>query len=238
MDQRVARDEAIRRVEDHSVIWRSFARLALRDAAVFDEYLTSDDVWHVLKMHHVPDPIEPRAMGPVMLAGVRDGWIVATDKVKISDDPASPNHNRPQRVYRSLIEGGRGSIWDDPGTREFPLQRIGSKVDVKTTRCDDCGEQYVVRTEHQRTLKHREAVERSQTLESVVPMPKQPEIQRFEEQPKKVAFGSVIPCPRCKGFRRKRKGVLDDFSADPYDAKVVCPRCNGIGVVPNVGPNA
>jgi hypothetical protein len=60
----------------------------------------------------------------------------------------------------------------------------------------------------------------------------------FDETPTKVDFGSVIPCPRCKGFRRKRKGVLDDFSADPYDTKKVCPRCNGIGVVPNVGPNA
>jgi hypothetical protein len=237
MDQRVARDEAIKRVEEHSVVWRSFARLALRDAAVFDEYLTSDDVWHVLKMHKIPEPIEPRAMGPVMLAGVRERWIVATDKVQISLDPASPNHNRPQRVYRSLVVGGRGATWDQPEARPFPLQRIGSKVDVKMTRCDDCGEMYAVRTEHQRTFKHREAVAKAQTIESIMPMPVQPEIQRFEELPRKVDFGSVIPCPRCKGFRRKRKGVLDDYSADPYDTKVVCPRCNGMGIVPNVGPN-
>jgi hypothetical protein len=238
MDQRVARDEAIRRVEDHSIVWRSFARLALRDAAVFDEHLTSDDVWHVLHMHRVPDPIEPRAMGPVMLAGVRDGWIIATNKVEISNDPASPNHKRPQRVYRSLIVGGRSAVWDEPSTRPFPIKDVGGRFEVQTTRCDDCGENYVGRVAHQQTQKHRQAVTERGTLESIMPTPAQPEIKMFEETPAKVAFGSVIPCPRCKGFRRKRKGVLDDFSADPYDTKVVCPRCNGIGVVPNVGPNA
>jgi hypothetical protein len=238
MDQRVARDEAIRRVEDHSVVWRSFARLALRDVAVSTEYLTSDDLWHVLKQHRIPPPIEPRAMGPVMLAGVREGWIIATSKVKISVDTASPNHNRPQRVYRSLIVDGRPAVWDEPSAKQFPIKSIGGKFDVQKTRCEDCGENYVVRTEHQRTQKHRQAVEKAGTLESVMPTPPQPEIQMFEETPGKVSFGAVIPCPRCKGFRRKRKGVLDDFSADPYDTKKVCPRCNGIGVVPNIGPNA
>lgn len=257
-DQRVARDRGIEQVEQHSVIWRTFARKALRDAAVDGDDLTSDDVWHLLHEHGIPGPIEPRAMGPVMLGGVRDGWIEATNMVRISNDPASPNHKRPQRVYRSRITGRSRAIWGDempwdkpkpsptttpdyrvePTPREFPLTMgEDGTVEIKWSTCDDCGEQYAVKTEHIRTQSHRAALAKAATLESVTPMPAQPPIEKFTERPKHIDFGDTILCPRCKGFRRKRKGFLDDYSADPYNTGIACIRCGGIGVVPNKGPN-
>jgi hypothetical protein len=261
-DQRVARDQGIERVEQHSIIWRTFARKALRDAAVDLYDLTSDDVWHVLMEHDVPNPIEPRAMGPIMLGGVRDGWIEATNEVRISADPASPNHKRPQRVYRSLVPGRSRALWGDrapwdkiapavydehtaitgfsalPKPREFPLTKNeDGTIEVKWSTCNDCGQKYAVQKEHAQTSFHKAALAKASTLEGVTPMPAQPPIERFTEHPRHVDFGAVILCPRCKGFRRRRKGILDDFSADPYKTGEVCIRCGGIGVVPNKGPN-
>jgi len=106
-DQTVARDESIEQVQANSVVWRVAAERALKDLAYTHWNLTSDDVWWLLRDQHIPVPTEPRAMGPVMLQGVRKGWIRATNEVRISDQSATPNHRRPQRVYASLIRGPR-----------------------------------------------------------------------------------------------------------------------------------
>jgi hypothetical protein len=63
--------------------------------------------------------------------------------------------------------------------------------------------------------------------------------------PSTIAFGSVAICPRCKGYRRKagkdshgRPRPADEYCRDP-DRRAKgerCRRCNGHGVVPNVGP--
>jgi len=100
-DQAQARDEAIAAVESHSVVWRTEAERALRAAAAAYWNLTSDDVWALLRVEGISAPPEPRAMGPVMMAGVRKGWIEPTDQVRTGSH--SPNHKRPQRVYRSRI---------------------------------------------------------------------------------------------------------------------------------------
>ena len=102
-DQIEARDEAIARVESTSAPWRSFATNVLLRVAQAKPDLTSDDVWAGLHRAGIPDPGEPRAMGPVMLAGVKKGWIAATATVRIASDPSSPNHRRPQRVYQSRL---------------------------------------------------------------------------------------------------------------------------------------
>lgn len=105
--QREERDRAIEQVELNSAHWRAIARIAVQNVAVWQGDLTSDDVWWMLRSHRIPGPSEPRAMGPVMLAAVSAGWLRATSSIRISDDPASPNHSRPQRVYESRIQG-----WD------------------------------------------------------------------------------------------------------------------------------
>ena len=118
MDQTAARNIALARVEASSVLWRSLARIALREAAVRLPELTSDDVWRILALHAIPSPTEPRAMGPVMLRGVAEGWLDRTRQTRIADHPATPNHRRPQAVYRSRIVGAEPFSW--PATK--PVQ--------------------------------------------------------------------------------------------------------------------
>lgn len=250
-DQRKARDDAMAAVEVHSAYWRPFAMKALHEAAVTRKELTSDDVWRILHRRKIPSPGEPRAMGPVMVAGQKEGWIVQTDRTKISNDPSTPNHSRPQRVYISRVVGKALPTWDaapqidttagavSPGMagREFPLGRNeDGSVEVKRSTCPECGATYVVRNEHLRSQAHRTWIAHSATLESVAPMPEQPQPQVYEAKPPKLAFGETVICPRCKGLRRRRKGILSAESMDPYQTGIVCIRCGGIGIVPNVSP--
>lgn len=94
---RAARDEAIQRVEDGaSVDWLSRALEAVRRVAGQRETLTTDDVAGL-----VPEPPEPKAWGPVMLAAARAGYIERTDRTRESDRVS--NHRRPMRVWHSLI---------------------------------------------------------------------------------------------------------------------------------------
>lgn len=111
MSEMLLRDEAIDAVASANADWTPWAMLALHDAAITNAALTSDDVWKILQRKRIPAPTEPRAMGPVMLAGVKRGWVYATDRVRSSDDPASPNHARPQRVYGSNIYGNAPAHW-------------------------------------------------------------------------------------------------------------------------------
>jgi len=106
---------ALAHVEIRSAPWRPWAGLALIHAAAKSVEITSDDVWRVLTAHSVPAPLEPRAMGPVMLAGVRKGLITPTERFLVSQDPAtSRNHGRPQRVYAS-------HIWELGGSLRWPV---------------------------------------------------------------------------------------------------------------------
>ncbi|HET7030349.1 MAG TPA: hypothetical protein VFI34_07545 [Candidatus Limnocylindrales bacterium] len=94
---RVARDEAIAAVQDPP--WASFASAALRDLAASRSILTSDDVWAELDGRG-PRPIEGRAMGPVMVAGVRAGWITPSGFTQ----GTNPKHHADvMRVYASRL---------------------------------------------------------------------------------------------------------------------------------------
>lgn len=251
MDQREARDEAISRVGSAAgnEWWRPYAMRAVYEAACLKREITSDDVWRVLHEHRIRDPKENRVMGPVMIVAQRKGWIEATDRTRISHDPASPNHSRPQRVYLSRILGKALPSWESPvnhapppgassqstNGRPFPLRRNDDgTIEIVTLTCSDCGDTYTSQREHMRTDGHREAVRKLGTIEEVVEIPPSEPQGAFIEQPKLV-FGEMIPCPRCKGMRRKRKGRLSEVAMDPHNPSQVCPRCNGVGVVPNTG---
>lgn len=80
--------------------WASFASVALRELATTRSILTSDDVWAELDRRGIPRPIEGRAMGPVMVAGVRAGWITASGFTQ----GTNPKHHADvMRVYASRI---------------------------------------------------------------------------------------------------------------------------------------
>jgi hypothetical protein len=106
---RQLRDEAVVQVQKASAVWRSFADRALDEVAHDHHLLTTDEVWDLLASRGVPSPTEPRAMGPVMLKGVRRGVLRPTDQLRLSKMPQ--NHARPQRVYESLVQGQPAPQW-------------------------------------------------------------------------------------------------------------------------------
>lgn len=95
---RSARDEAMEAVDNPP--WRVFAERALLAVMRRQADVTSDDVWAELDGMGIPRPTEPRAMGPVMMAAVRDGSLIPTG-VRTGRNPKA--HARPIRVYRSMF---------------------------------------------------------------------------------------------------------------------------------------
>lgn len=104
-----ARELALQRVEENAdAEWLADARSAVRNLAERVERFTTDRVWYVLDRSGAEPPREPRALGAVMRAAVREGWITPTDEHRESKRAA--NHRRPVRVWRSLL-------CDDEATR-------------------------------------------------------------------------------------------------------------------------
>jgi hypothetical protein len=101
-ESKKARDEGILTVQALSTPWRTVAFEALRDVARRDPggLVTSEDVWRELDAWEVARPIEPRAMGPVMQQGVREGLLRAT--TTFINSTAVSRHAAPIRAYRVL----------------------------------------------------------------------------------------------------------------------------------------
>ena len=96
---RAARDQAIKRVDTNAdPTWKTRALMAVADVARAKETLISDDVW----IHLGWMPIEPRAIGPVMLAAAKRGYIERIDG-EMRQAHRIVNHARPQQVWRSLL---------------------------------------------------------------------------------------------------------------------------------------
>jgi hypothetical protein len=99
MQPHEARDEAIERVSSNSLAWRTVAHEALEAVCYRQLTVTSDDVWAELERMDIPRPDEARAMGPVMMRGVRLGLIVPHGFTQ----GTNPRHHADvMRVYRSL----------------------------------------------------------------------------------------------------------------------------------------
>jgi hypothetical protein len=79
-----------------------------------------------------------------------------------------------------------------------------------------------------------------------VGVPAQPVPRVYNERnpiPTRFAIGETVVCPKCKGkipTHKKVKGFLTElapeerFSRDPKKHGQPCPRCKGVGFVPNV----
>jgi ssDNA-binding Zn-finger/Zn-ribbon topoisomerase 1 len=261
MDQREARDEAIERVSSAAGNdwWKPYAMKAVYEAACMRQEITSDDVWRVLHEHRIRDPKENRVMGPVMIEAQRRGWLKQTDRTRISDDPSSPNHSRPQRVYISRIVGGALPSWErrketqvdhtpPPGSaspgmagRPFPLRRNDDgTVELVTQTCPECGDEYAIEADHKVTYSHRKAAELRAATEgqTAIDIPAQPPIAQFDKAPEKPVFGEMLICPTCKGMRRTVKRQQRPFTSTVAHPNEPCLRCGGIGIIPNQGPIA
>lgn len=77
--------------------WLADARAAVRHLAEKHPTFIVDAVWDL----GLPKPPEARAIGPVMLWGVREGLIVGTDDFQPSAQPGC--HHVPRRVWKSLL---------------------------------------------------------------------------------------------------------------------------------------
>lgn len=92
----------IQRADDHaSTRWKALATQCVRICADTLPDFTSDDIWAALA-HSTKDIIEgernPSALGPVMLAMARTGYITKTGTVRPSKRPAQ--HGQEIRVWR------------------------------------------------------------------------------------------------------------------------------------------
>jgi hypothetical protein len=92
---RVARDDALARVEEHAdhdwIRAAKRATVALMRAHGVGYEFTTDNI-------HCPPPREPRAWGPIMLAAQRAGLITNTGATRQSNRPQC--HARPKAVWR------------------------------------------------------------------------------------------------------------------------------------------
>jgi hypothetical protein len=102
---RAARDDGMARAAEHAPApWLDRAQAALRGCCLARAEFIVDDVWAFLPAGDRPP--EARAMGPVILAGVKAGWCAKTDQYRPSSQPQC--HCNPRRVWRSLIVAPQG----------------------------------------------------------------------------------------------------------------------------------
>lgn len=91
------RDEAVRRVEAATdKDWKDDAKIVLLEAVIEHKLpeLTTDDL-------RCRRPREPRAWGPIMLWGVKEGYIQNTERTRRSTEPQC--NARPKTIWRNLI---------------------------------------------------------------------------------------------------------------------------------------
>ncbi len=102
---KAATDEAIERVEEHAdPEWKAHALDAIESCARSFPTFTTDAVWALLDGG--PETHEPRALGAVMREAARRGWVESTDRTEQTARVHA--HQRPARVWHSLIYGGDG----------------------------------------------------------------------------------------------------------------------------------
>lgn len=110
-DAAAARDRAMTQVtENADTAWRSRALEAVRRTAELRAEFIVDDVWDVGGLESTR---EDRALGPVMLAARRAGWIRKTDRVR----PSVRSHLSGKPVWLSLIHNDSNNLAVTPNER-------------------------------------------------------------------------------------------------------------------------
>ena len=100
---RLERDRALEQVDNNaSTEWKQHVDLAIRELAKTVYEFTTDDVWQLLADWQIEAPHEPRALGGAMTRASKNGFIVATDRVRNSQ--RSICHAAPKRVWKSLLK--------------------------------------------------------------------------------------------------------------------------------------
>lgn len=102
---RAARDEAIERgAVNASPTWKEAFYTALVHVARSEQSFTADEVWEKLaELPHVPNTVDNRAAGGVVMRARRNGIIKVTDQAKPSRRKHC--HMMLTRVYESRVYG-------------------------------------------------------------------------------------------------------------------------------------
>jgi hypothetical protein len=96
----IARDEAMNRVDEHADLdWRVHVDQKICEVARRLPEFSTDDVWASLDPGYATH--EHRAMGPRMLAAVKNGYIAETGRTVKSLRPET--HRNPKAIWRSLL---------------------------------------------------------------------------------------------------------------------------------------
>ena len=101
-DAERVRDDAIARAERHALQqWKDLTMATIKELAVMCPRFTTDDVW--IELSRTPDVAthEPRALGSMMRAACKLGWIVPTDQYENSVRPEC--HARPVKIWASRL---------------------------------------------------------------------------------------------------------------------------------------
>lgn len=127
---------------------------------------------------------------------------------------------------------------------------------VRHQECPECGESYIFRSSHLATSERHALWLKGMIQEEIVHEPPIVESKYSREtRPEKIVFGVSKPCPRCNGVLKLRKipktlepcqcpkeehkrpgpcrvHILDTVTMDPHKSSQICPRCDGMGIVP------
>jgi len=103
------------------------------------------------------------------------------------------------------------------------------------TECP-CGGWYLILEMHERAQRHREW----RGGQPEIPVPPQPPPAAYDALPDRIVFGDTIVCPMCLGrMPRLKKGDKPNpekmFTREKKHPQNPCPRCDGLGYVPNTG---
>lgn len=96
-----AKREALAQVETHAAPdWKDYALETVKQVAQHCSEFSTDRVLEALQDSPITTH-ELRALGPVMVAAARAGYIVATDRFENSASVS--RHKAPKRIWASLI---------------------------------------------------------------------------------------------------------------------------------------
>ena len=97
---RANRERAMEQVARGRDAWMNTAKWCVVEVANTHAQFTTDEVW---ALGLPPCPGSSRAMGPVMVAAAKAGYIERTDRTR--NTTKAHSHAQPLRVWRSLIYG-------------------------------------------------------------------------------------------------------------------------------------
>lgn len=93
------RDRGMHSVSHNAGDWSIRAAHALKECARDHYEFIVDDVWRYMDPADVPH--DGRAMGPILMTAARQGLILNTRRIRLSDRTTS--HRNPRPIWQSLI---------------------------------------------------------------------------------------------------------------------------------------